>query len=258
VTTRLNWEAVRDIIEERVGPIHAAEPVAEGLNSEIAVVVRTAEGATFVKGLRADHPRVFTQEREKTINPFIRHISAPLRWSAVSDRWSLLGFKHLDGRPVDYAPGSPDLAKVVGSMRQLQQIPCPDLPMMTAQGRWKSYTPTPELFVGDCLLHTEWSPGNVLVNEQARFVDWAWPTRGAAWIDPACWAVWLIASGHTPPEAEAWAAWIPSWNEAPRDAVDEFARTQAAMWAGIAEADPQPWTQRLAESGQAWAKHRGR
>jgi hypothetical protein len=129
VTTRLCWEAVRGIIEERIGPIHAAEPVAEGLNSEIAVVVRTDEGATFVKGLRADHPRVFTQEREKAINPFIRHISAPLRWSAVSDGWSLLGFEHLDSRPVNYAPGSPDLAKVVGSMRQLQLIPCPDLPM---------------------------------------------------------------------------------------------------------------------------------
>lgn len=72
-------------------------------------------------------------------------------------------------------------------------------------------------------------PGNVLVNGRAYLVDWAWPTRGAAWIDPACLAVWLIASGHSPYSAESCAARVPSWQSAPADALDEFARVQALM-----------------------------
>ncbi len=53
-------------------------------------------------------------------------------------------------------------------------------------------------------------PGNVLIASDARLVDWAWPTRAAPWIDPACWIVWLIASGHNPADAETSAASVPA------------------------------------------------
>ena len=115
---------------------------------------------------------------------------------------------------------------------------------------------SPWHWAGTCLLHTDWSPGNVLVGGRAYLVDWAWPTRGAAWIDPACLAVWLIASGHSPHSAESWAARIPSWQNAPAGALDEFARVQALMWAGIAADSSEPWTKNLARASRQWDAHR--
>jgi hypothetical protein len=256
VTTRLDWENVRSLIEEQTGPVFTAEPVTEGLNSEIAVIVNASRGATFVKGLRSDHRRVWTQQREAAINPYVLQVSPRLRWHVETDGWNLLGFDHVSGRRVDYSPGSPDLPKVIHVMRQLGKIPCPALQMKQAEQRWFSYTDIPELFAGEHLLHTEWSPGNVLVNDAAHLVDWAWPTRGAGWIDPACWVVWLVASEHNPQSAEDWAAQVPAWHAAPRDALDAFARAQADMWDGIARDGPEPWTQRMAGAARQWVEHR--
>jgi hypothetical protein len=98
----------------------------------------------------------------------------------------------------------------------------------------------------------------VLVAGEARLVDWAWPTRGAAWIDPACLAVWLVASGHDPDSAESWAARIPSWRAAPATALDEFARIQALMWAGIAADTDEDWTRRVARASRQYADYRER
>lgn len=257
VTTRLDWESVRGVIEKQTGPVLATEPVTEGLNSEIAVIVHTSLGATFVKGLRSHHPRFWTQQREVEINPYILKIAPRLRWHVETDGWSLLGFERVDGRRANYTPRSPDLPKVVHVMRRLGEIHCPDLPLKTAPQRWASYTDDPELFAGEHLLHTEWSPGNVLINRAAHLVDWAWPTRGAAWIDPACWVVWLVASGHSPQSAEVWAAQLPAWRSAPRDGLNAFAGTQAALWDGIVQDGPEPWTERLADAARQWAEHRG-
>lgn len=256
VNARLDWEEVRGLIEKQTGPVLAAEPVTDGLNSEIAVVVHTSVGAAFVKGLRCNHRWVWTQQREAEINPYVHQVAPRLLWHVETDGWNLLGFEHVDGRRADYSPESPDLAKVVRVMRQLGEIPCPDLPLRLAQQRWSSYTDDPELFTGDHLLHTEWSPGNVVINDAAHLVDWAWPTRGAAWIDPACWVVWLVASGHSPRTAENWAAQIPAWHSAPREALDAFARAQAGMWDGIAQDGPESWIERMANAAAQWAEHR--
>jgi hypothetical protein len=234
----------------------AAQPVTEGLNSEIAVVVYTSLGTTFVKGLRCDHRRVWTQHREAEINPYVVPVAPRLRWQVEEDGWNLLGFEHVTGHHANYSPGSPDLPKVVHALRLLGQIPCPDLPLKLAQQRWSSYTDAAQLFAGDHVLHTEWSPGNVVVNDVAHVVDWAWPTRGAGWIDPACWVVWLVASGHSCPSAENWAAQVPTWHAAPREYLDEFARAQASMWQEIDHDDPQPWTHRMAGAARCWAEHR--
>lgn len=260
VTTRVTWDSlpdgIRRDIEAQTGPLSSIEPVSSGFNSELAAVLRSADEATFVKGLRADHPRVWTQNREKAVNPHVAPVTAALRWSIDNDEWNLLAFEHAPGRHVDYSPGSPDLAKFVRSLRTLQELPCPDIDLKLAEKRWASYTDNPEQFAGDHLLHTEWSPSNVLVGDTALFVDWAWATRGAAWIDPACWVIWLIASGHSPQDAESWAAQIPSWNDAPANAVAAFADAQTALWNSIAEADPEPWVKGMAAAAQQWSESR--
>jgi hypothetical protein len=257
VTGKTSWEEVRALIEKETGLITSATEVSGGLNSEISVIVRTDDDATFVKGRRADHPRAWTQERERLVNPLVRHISAPLKWSAANDDWNLLGFECIPGAHAEYFPGSPDLPKVTATLRQLQDIALPGgIEVKQAEQRWAAYTQAPELLAGTSLLHTEWTPGNVLVSDRARLVDWAWPTRGAAWIDPACLTVWLIASGHTPDTAESWAARIPSWHTAPARALAEFARIQALMWEGIAADAGEEWTANLARAARRWSAYR--
>ncbi|MCA1709553.1 MAG: hypothetical protein LC808_42255, partial [Actinobacteria bacterium] len=68
--------------------------------------------------------------------------------------------------------------------------------------------------------------------------------------------VWLVASGHEPQAAEVWAAQVPAWHSAPRDARDSFAWVQAAMWRGIAQNGPDSWTDRIADAAHRWAEHR--
>jgi len=256
VTTKADLEDSRELIEKETGPYRVVKHVSEGRNSEVSVIVSTDDDITFIKGRKADHPRAWTQERERVINPAVRHVSPCLKWSARNDTWDLNGFEYIPGRHADYSPGSADIPKVVSTLRRLQEIPCPDAELKQADQRWASYTGRPELFAGTSLLHTEWTPGNVLVNDRAYLVDWAWPTRGAAWIDPACWVVWLIESGHSPHSAERWAAQIPSWQDAPAESLNEFARVQARMWAGIAAESPEQWTQTLAAASLLWSSHR--
>jgi hypothetical protein len=256
-TGKASWEEARDLIEKETGPVTSVTEIGGGLNSEISVIVRADDGATFVKGRRAGHPRAWTQERERLVNPLVRHISAALKWSAADGHWNLLGFECVPGQHADYSPRSPDLPKVADTLRRLQEVAFPGgIEVKRAEHRWAAYTATPHLLAGTSLLHTEWTPGNVLVGNRAYLVDWAWPTKGAAWIDPACWVVWLIASGHPPDSAEDCAAQLPSWQDAPGASVTEFARVQARMWAGIAAESTEPWTRSLATASARWASHR--
>jgi hypothetical protein len=256
ITGKAHWEDIRELIEKETGPVRAVEEISEGRNSEVSVIVRTDDDATFVKGRRADHAQAWTQDRERAVNRFVRHVAPQLKWSSRDGAWDLNGFEYIPGVSADYSPGSPHLPQVLETLLRLQKTPCPGIEVKQAAQRWASYTSTPELLAGTCLLHTDWNPSNVLVNSRAYLVDWAWPTKGAAWIDPACWTVWLIASGHSPRSAESWAARVPSWHRAPPGALDEFARVQALMWAGIAADSAETWTGNLARASRQWAAHR--
>jgi hypothetical protein len=256
INGKASLEDVRGLIEAEIGSFDVVKHVSDGLNSEVSIIVRAGDDITFVKGRQADHPWVWTQQREREINPAVRSISPRMKWSACNSQWDLNGFEYIPGRHADYSPESADLPKVVRTLQQLQEIPCPDADVKLAEHRWRHFTETPELLVGHSLLHTEWTPGNVLVSDRAYLVDWAWPTRGAAWIDPACWVVRLIASGHSPSSADYWATKIPSWQSAPASSLDEFARIQSRMWADIAEESSEPWTKSVAAASLLWSSHR--
>jgi hypothetical protein len=244
-------------VAEATGPVVRAEPVGAGFNSEIAARIHTETGTVFVKGLRADHPRVWTQQREADINPYVQGIAPRLLWRLRTAGWDLLGFEAVDGHHARYTPDSADVPLVAATLRRLGQVPCPDVPLKSMPDRMAAYSDTPELFAGERLLHTDWHDTNVLVHEgRALLVDWAWASRGAGWIDPALWAIWLIAGGLTVSRAELWAAELPVWAEAPREGVDAFALASARLWREIANADPDPWTQRMEAAAGAWARHR--
>ncbi|MGP4085398.1 aminoglycoside phosphotransferase [Streptomyces sp. KR55] len=262
---RLHWDdlpaATRDAVAACAGPIYAATTADKGLNSEIATTLDTGAGRVFVKGLRCDHPRAWTQQREAAVNPHVAPLAPRLLWKIDNGEWNLLGFEHLDGRAADYSPSSPDLPLVAEAIITLSSILAPpDIDLKQIEQRFADYVETPDdaqLLRGDTLLHTDWTPDNVLIADNAaRIVDWAWPTRGAAWIDAACWVVWLISAGHTPEAAEQWAAKTPAWATAPTRALDVFATAQQRLWEGIAADAPDvPWKRGLADAAARWSTY---
>ncbi|MFI7285524.1 aminoglycoside phosphotransferase [Streptomyces anulatus] len=268
-TTRIGLDrlppAARAAVEEHTGPLLAVEETAEGFNSELAARITSATGTWHIKGLRTGHPRAWTQRREATIATHLTGLAPALRWHVETAGWDLLGFEALDGHHADYAPGSPDLPEVASLLRRLGETPCPGVELRHAEQRLEHYAAQPDdlrFFAGAHLLHTDLNNTNVLVDhhapqgDRARLVDWAWATRGAAWLDAGYWIIWLIASGHTPESAERWAAEIPSWRTAPAEGITAFGAANVTLWSEISTADPIPWTLRLATAASAWHTHR--
>lgn len=262
---RFEWfdlpESVRMTVEQASGPVVKAEAATEGLNSHLAAVLYTASGSLFLKGIRTDHPAVAAQQREAAINPHVRSVTPELLWHTEVDGWNLLAFECVEGRHADYAPGSSDLPKVVEVLAELGGIRAPKLPLRAAEERWAEHVDDPaslELLAGGTLLHTDISPYNVLITSgPARIIDWAWPTKGAAFIDPCYFAIRLMAAGHSPEQAEYWTSQVPAWRNAPKEAVDTFVSISARMWGEIAENAPDDqWKQRMGSIAQEWAAHR--
>jgi hypothetical protein len=265
-TLRLSFDdlptAVRAAVERHTGPVVKAETVKQGLNSEIAVRLHGGAGECFVKGLRARHPRVWTQRREAEVNPFLREggIAPALLWCVEEHGWVLLGFEALAGHHADYRPGSPDLPEVVALLRRLGEVRCPGIDLRRVDQRLARYVRRPadaEYFAGDALAHTDLNNENVIVDGRAHLVDWAWASRGADWLDAAYWVVWLMAAGgHGPASAERWAGRVPAWAGARGEAVTAFAYATANLWEEIAGPDPDPWTARLLSAARTWAAFR--
>ena len=131
-----------------------------------------------------------------------------LRWHQQVAGWDLLVFEYIDGaRHADYRPGSSDLARVISAMHDLAAVRCPDLPVKRARQRWAAYVDREvdlDLLDGDALLHTDFNPLNILLRpDRVWIIDWAWPTRGAAFIDAACFLIRAMAAGHSASQAEA-------------------------------------------------------
>ncbi|MEU7182528.1 MULTISPECIES: aminoglycoside phosphotransferase [Streptomyces] len=250
----------RSAIQAETGPILKIENVSTGLNSSLSALAHTTGGVVFLKGLRADHRWAWTQQREADINSYVTPLAPRLLFHVIADGWDVLGFEAIDGHHADYSPGSPDLPKVTDALRELALLPCPDIELRHAEQRLAHYvadSADAEAFAGDALLHTDWNNHNVLItHDRAHLVDWGWATRGAAWLDPAHWVIWLIAAGHTPSDAEESVALLPAWASAPPRAVDAFAHASANLWKEIAGAAPDDWTRNLLDAAQRWQQHR--
>ncbi|MBR7827573.1 phosphotransferase [Actinospica sp. MGRD01-02] len=257
-------EPVRMDMKSRFGVIRTARTVEAGTNCDIAAVLETdSAGRVFLKGLPEDHDSVRDQQREARVNPYIEEIGPRLLGSWSIAGWDLIAFDAVeDARHADYTPGSPDLPKLATVMKQLAETPCPSVPMMTAGRRWGAYLDNTEgvaLLEGSSLLHTDYHGGNVLItNERAWLVDWAWATRGAAFIDLALLLPRLIAAGHSPDQAEAWAAKHTVWQDANPAAITAFAAAISRLWGQLAErhADRKA-RQPIVDAAIIWADHRG-
>lgn len=260
--TRVAWVdlpvEVRRAIADQTGQVHRAVTASAGINSAVAATLDTATGRVFVKGIPHDHSQVRTQQREAAINPHVAGLAPRLLWAVDIAGWSLLGYEHVAARHADYAPGTSDLPLVADAVRRLHRVPCPDIPLKRLDDRFAEFAGDgvdPALLVGDDLLHTDWAPDNVLINDRAHVIDWAWPTRGPAWADVAALVVRLMEAGHTTADADGWARTeFPNWSTAPPAAVRCFAEAKTRLWDQIITADPAPWKLAMAEATRHWVK----
>jgi hypothetical protein len=97
----------------------------------------------------------------------------------------------------------------------------------------------------------------LIADGRAQVVDWSMPCRGAIWLETARMLVRLIRAGHTPAEAESWAAQLPAWAYASPDAVDAFAAALAKLSRRLRDngADA-PHLAEMAAAGDSWLRHR--
>ena len=264
---RIAWDdlhgSLKEAIEARTGRITGVRVAAAGQNSPLAAIIDAADGKVFVKGMPSGHRRVATQTREAAVAPLVKGISPALLWHFDEAGWNVLGYEYAPGRHADYGPGSPDLDQLVHLMGELSAIKVPDGPGLfkLAQDRWTPYVDEPAsamVFAGPVLTHSDWTPDNVLVSTtRAWLIDWAWPTLGAAWTDPACWIIRLMASGgHTAPQAERQASRLPAFQAADPAHVDLFAAANVRLWDEIAQSSTSAWTKDMAQAAHAWSAFR--
>jgi hypothetical protein len=260
--SRLNFQQLpadaRQAVADKTGAVHRAATAPGGMNSGVASVLETDSGPIFVKGIPADHPQVGAQRREAAVAPHLPRSCPRLHWHLEVGGWSLLGYEVVDGRHADFTPGSPDLPLVAAALTELQTVTAPaDIDIKQAVDRWAAYAPpgTSPHFDGDTLLHTDFAPDNILIaDRRARLVDWAWPTRGAAWIDPGALALRLMEAGHTAEAALAFANRFPSWRSAAPEALAAFGTATASLWRDIAEQDDARWKRAMANQATTLAR----
>ncbi|GAA2616630.1 aminoglycoside phosphotransferase [Streptomyces axinellae] len=265
-------QEVREGVRAHTGDIHRTESAPEGSGGRVTVTLHTDAGRVFVRAAPTGHPRAWAQECEAAVNPYILPFGPRLLWRVTRGGWDLLGFEYLSGRAAEYGPHGDDLPLVADAMTSLGELNCPPgVPVRDAASHWGGYLDDPAdaaRFGGSALLHTDWHHANVLFTDPAeesgtlphvavaRLLDWGRATRGAGWIDPACWVVWLVLAGNSPYDAEQWAAKIPAWSGAASRDVDLFATAQARLWRDTARRHPSAMTHRLRAATADWAAHR--
>ncbi len=250
-------------IHPHTGDVTDVQRTERGSMSDLTALVECEKGPFFVKAVR-NQPggRLDSLVREQLINPFVRPLSPELLWHSDEDAWAVLGFEVIKGRFADFTPGSADLPVIVELVNRVGRLELPGIAADWTETRWDRFAQNEaeaELFRGDTLLYTDINEDNLLIGERVNWVvDWAWPTRGAAFIDPACLVLQLISSGHSPESAEGWAAHCPAWANADPKSVDAFATAYVYMLRRFFERSPEAeWFGAMARSAEEWTTHRG-
>ncbi|MFD8934675.1 phosphotransferase family protein [Streptomyces sp. NPDC059578] len=251
MTERVEWDELpaelRDAVEARTGPVIGTETVTSGFNCSVALKVRTREDDTlFLKGVRtSDTVAVAGLRCEERVNSLVGGISPSIRHGFEAAGWRCLAFAHVDGRHVDYGPGTGDLEALARTARRMHQVRTPafSLPQL-ADGFAGHLRPgEADALHGTHLLHTDTNPHNVLIDRagDAYVVDWAMPALGPVWVDAVYLAVWLMAYGQPPEDAVAWLNGFDVWRQADRRAVETFVDVTCRHWtdrAGEKDAEP--------------------
>ncbi|MDJ0342244.1 phosphotransferase [Streptomyces sp. H10-C2] len=242
--TRTGWldlpAAVRTAVTAETGTVTGFAPVADGLTCHTAMVLTSAAGRTFVKGVPVDRSEERAGQRmEAAVNAAVLTVGPRLLWQVTVAGWDLLGFEYVDGRHADLAAGSPDLPLVAEALQTAVGIAAPaGVPRFA--DRYAGHV-SPEqlrLLDGDALLHTDTNPHNLLITPtRAHLIDWAMPAAGPAWVDVAFTAVRLMEADCSAGYARGWADQFPAWKGADPAAVAALVTGVCRQWEAVVGAD---------------------
>lgn len=263
---RTDWtdlpESLRDEIEARTGPIARIVPAPTGNHADIASTLFTTRGPVFVKAARKledrDGPEVMSLRREASVNSVVSEFAPRLRWQVEAGEWLALGFDHVQGRPADFSPGSPDLDVLTKTIHAIQNVRCPEAVRLLVERRWQRFTDDVTPLAGGALLHTDLNEDNFIITPDGRayVVDWAFVSRGNAWLELGLLIPWLLKAGHSPRAADAWVSQFPSWGQAPAADIDMFSVAFAKQWQMTSQTREDPWVKLHAELTGRWAAYR--
>jgi hypothetical protein len=226
-------------LADLAGPVEEFIPAVLGNHAEVVGELRTSRGRAFIKGVRL-HPdqrgggaEAWSLRNESGVLSAVRPYAPELLWQFDAAEWRVVGFEFVSGRQAVYTPGSPDLNLVAAAVEDLATRECPPSVMLRVDDRYKALDVRAEVFAGTSLLHCDLNPDNVLITADgaARIVDWAFVSRGAAWLDFGFMVPWLLRAGHSPASAEAWLGQFPLWKGADLEHVDLFASLLDQTWA---------------------------
>ncbi|MGC0421490.1 phosphotransferase [Embleya sp. AB8] len=223
---------VRAEIESVTGPVHTAEPLAEGLTSPFTAVLRAPGRRVFAKATPTTNAKATEhQERETSAAPVVGGRLAPTMLAHLTPHgWDVLLFAHVDGRYADVSPGGADLSPLAHALSRAGRIRPPHgIALPPLADRWAEHLTPGEraLLGGTHLLHTDLNPWNILIEDdghggRARFVDWGMSAIGPAWAELAYAYLLLLWSEHTPESAHAWLRQFPTWRAASNAGIRAF------------------------------------
>ncbi|KAB1141416.1 hypothetical protein F7R91_32865 [Streptomyces luteolifulvus] len=261
---RIEWHDLpaetRAAVERHTGPVDHAKTAPHGVMSRLACTVDARTGRAFVKGTREDDLQAWVYRHEAQVTGYAPRAPRAL-WEANAGGWQLYGYEHVEGRYPDLKPGSDDLAALALTLTAVSQTPWPEtLRKKPLHTRWAEFLPEdgPSRLHGRALAHTDMSPYNMLVTNAGELLllDWALACPAPAWADAALTIPRLIATGHTPDQAEAFASEIPAYRAAAPDALTLFARTLYTAWENWERTRPMPHRATLTAAAQTWATYR--
>jgi hypothetical protein len=259
------WDAlpapVRRKIESWIGNVKSASPAGEGLSTSVRLILHLEAGDVFIKGTGPDSTD--HQRRRLALGadlaPYVTAVSPYLLWRIQAAAWDFTVWPALPGRPwADQKPGSEDIPKMIGLVKELAALSAPDVLTRTAREYWSEYTDDPDLFEGDAIVHRDPNPTNFVVDgDRSWMVDFGWAVRGPAWMTSANLIVNMMEAGWEPADADDALKAVPAWAEAPRNAVDELARAAVREWEQVMKRGPvhEVWQFR-ADVARKWAEYR--
>ena len=257
---------VRGAVVEQTGSVTDFVPAPVGNHAEIAGVVRASGGWVFVKGTRLmpgeawGGAEAWSLRNEAALVPHASPFAPDLLWLVETEGWLVLGFEQIDARHASYRPGSPDLELVAGVVEGLSGLVCPDVVRLRVEGRYLGLDPAASVLAGDCLVHCDLNPSNVLITDDGgvRVVDWAFGSRGAGWVELGFLLPWMVRDGHSFHQAEAWlTARFGTWKTVAGDGrADLFASLLTRAWARRDVPGADAWVREYAGIVRAWNAHR--
>src|SRR6476469_2848856 len=281
-------EPVRAAVRDRCGDVLEVRPVEDGRNSNFAAALELPFGdRAFCKGVRVDSNAAGMLRVEARVGPYLPVRVPRLRWEIEVAGWLVLAFDYVHGRRAEFSPGSPDIPLVVDALTEcavlLTPSPIESLPslgeVIARVEPWRNLRDDPpvaldpwtrhhlsrfagqepaavELASGRTLAHTDVHELNILIDREARLLDWAWAKLAAPWVDMSHLVIRLIAAGHTPEQAEACVAGSAVWRDTPPGSVSALAVQIYGMWEYLRHTDQRPIREGPTLAARQWANYR--